>query len=70
MSIVEENSGYTQTRLSEIPNSVTEERFKEFERQVVKPRLGHYKALLSFDNPDLEIIINAFIYCARVLGMF
>ena len=30
--------------------------------QVQKPRLGHYKALLSYDNPDLEKIINAFTY--------
>lgn len=27
-----------------------------------KPRLGHYKALLSFKNPDLDAIIDAFIY--------
>ncbi|MHA1410204.1 MAG: rolling circle replication-associated protein [Candidatus Odinarchaeia archaeon] len=29
---------------------------------VPKPRLEYYRALLSFDNPDLEKIIDAFIY--------
>jgi len=30
--------------------------------QVPKPRLGSYRALLSYENPDLEKIIDAFIY--------
>jgi len=29
---------------------------------IPKPRLGHYKALLSFKKPDLDAIIDAFIY--------
>jgi len=30
--------------------------------QVPKPRLGYYRALLSYENPDLEKIVEAFIY--------
>lgn len=32
---------------------------------IPKPRLGHYKALLSFKNPDFNAIINAFIYWSK-----
>ena len=32
---------------------------------IPKPRLEHYKALLSYKNPDLDAIINAFIYWSQ-----
>jgi len=33
--------------------------------KVPKPRLGYYKALLSLENPDLDKIIDAFIYWSK-----
>jgi len=33
--------------------------------KVQKPRLGYYKALLSQENPDLDKIIDAFIYWSK-----
>jgi hypothetical protein len=33
--------------------------------KIPKPRLGYYKALLSNDNPDLDKIIDAFIYWSK-----
>ncbi len=32
---------------------------------VPKPRLEYYRALLSFDNPDLDKIIDAFFYWSK-----
>ena len=33
--------------------------------KVSKPRLGYYRALLSYEKPDLEKIIESFIYWSR-----
>jgi len=35
--------------------------------QVPKPRLGYYRALLSYENPDLEKIIDAFTYWSNFI---
>ncbi|MHA1410141.1 MAG: rolling circle replication-associated protein [Candidatus Odinarchaeia archaeon] len=35
--------------------------------KVPKPRLEYYRALLSFDNPDLDKIIDAFIYWSKYI---
>jgi hypothetical protein len=52
------NEKYVQTRFRELPN-------RELKEFVPKPRIGYYKARLSYKEPDLEKIVDEFIYWSQ-----
>ena len=62
MSIIKEKLIQTVFSQIEVPIKVNRS-----EENVPKPRLGHYKALLSYEKPDLEKIIEAFIYWSNLV---